>query len=990
MLLSTAATASAGTTVLQGSLFDISGPLGLDLTGKFVQAVSFTNTHPALRVRGLKFLPHSQSPGFQVQGSSQVLQVGTPPAWTSSIDDRNLRTIMTEGLTRGAGPVSVSVSVAVTPGRTYILQALFYGNQLEDRRWDIEVEGTLVADEVTSLGFPEDGQFYYNRAAAMVYRYQFTSGDGQLNIRMGSLGGANDGGNRTPVWQAFTLEEVVTDEDEDGLPDDWEILKFGSLTAAQADGDDDTDGLENFIEYHLGTNPAAYDTDNDLLADGDEYFDYFTDPLLPDTDSDGFIDGSEVESRTNPLNPDSDGDGLLDGAEVWTHHTSPLLTDTDLDGFLDPAEVQAGTPGNNRYAHPLIFSKQSSFSGAEPGEGLDLNGVIRKALYFGSRELAGTWRVQNAVFQRWNTAGAISSATRFEDIWVHPQFPGPVTHADGNLAQALRSIQYDPAMQISVPGLTPGRHYKLQLLFAEECCAGRGFDIHVNSSLAADDFGVMAHQGGLPTATPQRGAVFVHGFLASGPILTIRLDHTTVTDPLLNDPNAILNALTLEEVIPATDTDGDELPDAWEIAFFGNLSRTAGDDPDGDGMTNLVELRDYTNPADPDTDGDGFNDFDEGDWRADPLSADSDNDGLRDGEERTIYDTDPTDPDSDGDRLNDGAEVYTHLTSPEDADTDNDTLPDGLELLDLHTSALSIDSDGDTANDATEYHNGSNPLSPLSGPGPTHVATVLNAGPSGGLDLRGQFRYAVNIGETGPALAVGDASFTSPANTPGFIINSNASVQNWTAPLFGDGLENKNLARIFSSMNWRNDSPPGMDVALQNLLPGQRYRLQLFFTDKPEAKRFFDVSVGGKRLADRLHIARIQGEFFAGAAISHEFTADLSSLLIRLEPPASHGPDEDINPLLNGLTLEQLPPVPDHSITSVEKRPAGMFLHLKGSTARSYALDYSTDLKTWQVLWPQVGLLPGGLGMFFDTDPVRAAGPRGFYRMRDTISSRFP
>ena len=67
MLLGTAATASAAAVVHQGSLFSFSSPEGLDLTGKFAHAVSFTNTHPALRVRGLKFMPHSQVPGLQVQ-----------------------------------------------------------------------------------------------------------------------------------------------------------------------------------------------------------------------------------------------------------------------------------------------------------------------------------------------------------------------------------------------------------------------------------------------------------------------------------------------------------------------------------------------------------------------------------------------------------------------------------------------------------------------------------------------------------------------------------------------------------------------------------------------------------------------------------------------------------------------------------------------------------------------------------------------------------
>ena len=47
----------------------------------------------------------------------------------------------------------------------------------------------------------------------------------------------------------------------------------------------------------------------------------------------------------------------------------------------------------------------------------------------------------------------------------------------------------------------------------------------------------------------------------------------------------------------SADTDGEGLPDAWEIAHFGNLDFNAGDDPDGDRFSNLQELNGATDPA---------------------------------------------------------------------------------------------------------------------------------------------------------------------------------------------------------------------------------------------------------------------------------------------------------------------------------------------------------------------------------------------------------
>ena len=87
--------------------------------------------------------------------------------------------------------------------------------------------------------------------------------------------------------------------------------------------------------------------------------------------------------------------------------------------------------------------------------------------------------------------------------------------------------------------------------------------------------------------------------------------------------------------ISIPDSDGDGLPDAWEQTYFTNLSQTATNDFDLDGLDNLAEYTLTTNPLLPDTDGDG---------------------------------------------LTDGAEVNTHGSNPKLIDTDGDTWPDGLEV----------------------------------------------------------------------------------------------------------------------------------------------------------------------------------------------------------------------------------------------------------------------------------------------------------------------
>jgi hypothetical protein len=55
----------------------------------------------------------------------------------------------------------------------------------------------------------------------------------------------------------------------------------------------------------------------------------------------------------------------------------------------------------------------------------------------------------------------------------------------------------------------------------------------------------------------------------------------------------------LSDAPAATDSDGDGLPDAWEMAHFGNLAQTATGNPDGDAANNLAEFNGGTDPMDP-------------------------------------------------------------------------------------------------------------------------------------------------------------------------------------------------------------------------------------------------------------------------------------------------------------------------------------------------------------------------------------------------------
>jgi len=106
------------------------------------------------------------------------------------------------------------------------------------------------------------------------------------------------------------------------------------------------------------------------------------------------------------------------------------------------------------------------------------------------------------------------------------------------------------------------------------------------------------------------------------------------------------------------DTDADSMPDAWEQLHFGDLTRDGTADEDDDG---LIDLQEFVNSTDPN-------------------DEDSDSDDLNDGDEVNTYGTNPNDPDTDGDGLTDGEEVNTYGTNPNNEDTDGDGVSDKDEI----------------------------------------------------------------------------------------------------------------------------------------------------------------------------------------------------------------------------------------------------------------------------------------------------------------------
>lgn len=142
------------------------------------------------------------------------------------------------------------------------------------------------------------------------------------------------------------------------------------------------------------------------------------------------------------------------------------------------------------------------------------------------------------------------------------------------------------------------------------------------------------------------------------------------------------------EIDPELDSDGDQLPDIYELKVGTNAYRK---DTDDDGLSDFTEIFQLKlDPCLQDTDGNGIADGDE----------DSDEDGLTNRKELSLG-TRPEDYDTDGDGLSDGEEVNHYKTDPLNVDTDRDNLNDGEEIK-LGFSPLKQDTDNNGITDDKE------------------------------------------------------------------------------------------------------------------------------------------------------------------------------------------------------------------------------------------------------------------------------------------------
>jgi len=183
----------------------------------------------------------------------------------------------------------------------------------------------------------------------------------------------------------------------------------------------------------------------------------------------------------------------------------------------------------------------------------------------------------------------------------------------------------------------------------------------------------------------------------------------------------------------------------------------------------------------------------------------------------------------------------------------------------------------------------------------TSVGLFYGGDDNEGLDVRGEFVYAINYSGEGGGV-VGDATFT-PDNIEGTSVVAQNDVPNWHLLNLGDSVSDNYLEKIVESIRWSTPKP-GITITLDDLEIGHAYRLQLLFTKLNDGG--FDITIEDVLVVDEFSPRHIQGKpkhDQLGVVITHDFVAKDESLNLFLGGKTAY---KDSSPTISGLMLEKL------------------------------------------------------------------------------------
>jgi len=397
---------------------------------------------------------------------------------------------------------------------------------------------------------------------------------------------------------------IFIDSDGDGMDDNWEIAHFGNLDQT-ADGDYDGDGFTNLQEFQNGTNPTVKDQPAPGFSPAPG--NYLSSLFLSITTS---VSGASIRYTQDGSTPN--GSSTLYTSPITITNSMTVKAKTFKASYTDSPGI-AGVYTVTVYGGEYILDDNTialyhfngNYNDATTNH-LDLtpSGGIQRT----NSNLAWMASPTGQVLRAHNLEDNVSVAIP-DNLIMPGDATSPISIEAWIFPRSYKAYSISNAPLVSLSQSDWDDLFKLQDPTWPDLPGdppGPAILVGTNTLVSASNWVANVstntwHLFRLTFDGTQASCYIDTNLLGQAAVLcnpSRTNDWTFMVGNMDGDFDEVRISRGVRPGAGNLDTDGDGLPDAWEYLYFGNLSQTAAGDYDGDGISNIDEYHNGTDPTD--------------------------------------------------------------------------------------------------------------------------------------------------------------------------------------------------------------------------------------------------------------------------------------------------------------------------------------------------------------------------------------------------------